>query len=172
MLAALPEIKQFVLLPASHSPGKHPAYASGSHRLEWLKLAVAKEGHRVWDVDLRRGGESFAVDTLEEAHAQGARRERLYWVLGADAYNAFEQWRKPARIRELCRLVVVNRPGNSLEARKTDDLIIPIPPHPASSTELRNELAEGKTGSPWLPGPVRAALEKLLPVENPYVRKN
>ena len=172
VLTALPDIKQLVFVPASQSPGKHPACASGEHRLEWLKLAVEPEGHRVWDTDLRRGGESFTVETLEEAHARGARRASLYWILGADAYNAFEQWRKPARIRELCRLIIVNRPGNTLEARKADDLIIPIPPHPASSSELRKELAEGRTGSPWLPGPVRGALEKLLPLENPYVRKN
>lgn len=165
---ALPQIKHVVFVPAGHSPGKHPVIASGELRMEWLRLA----GVEAWDVDVSRSGESFTVETLEEAHRLGACRQGLYWILGADAYAGFPGWKSPGRIRELCRLVVVNRPGNALYSQHADDLLVPIPPHPASSSELRTQLAAGDLTSAWIPAPVRTALEKFLPLQNPYVKKS
>lgn len=166
--AALPQIKQVVFVPAGQSPGKHPVAASGQQRLDWLRLA----GVEAWDVEIQRGGESYTVETLGEAHRLGARRDALYWILGADAYAGFPGWKSPARIRELCRLVVVNRPGNPLSPQNQDDILVAIPPHPAASSALRAQLASGDVSCPWLPGPVRASLEKLLPLQNPYVKKS
>lgn len=168
VLAALPQVKEVIFVPACRSPGKPGPLASGEQRLEWLRLAGAK----TWDYDLRRGGDSFTVHTLEEAHRLGAERASLYWIVGADAYLGFPGWRNPERIRELCRLIVVNRPGHALSPQSAEDLFVPIPPHPASSTELRSRLAAGDATSGHLPAPVRAALEKLLPLQNPYVRKS
>lgn len=170
--AAIPTIKQIIFVPAFQSPGKHAAGATGEQRLRWLKLATQNEvGFGVWDIELERRGESFTVHTLESAHKQGAAFERLYWIMGADAYATFESWREPARIRELCSLVVVSRPGKALRAQHTADILLPIPPHPASSTEIRAQLASGETTSPWLPAVLRAEMEKILPLQNPYVRK-
>lgn len=167
----MPQIQQLVFVPAAQSPGKQPVGASAEQRLKWLKLAVEPEGFLVWEADLDRGGESFTVETLGEAHKQSAAYERLYWILGADAYASFGRWREPERIRELCRLVVVNRPGQKINMRESSDLLLEIPPHPASSSEIRAQLASGDTSSPWIPDAVRSDMEKILPLHNPYVRK-
>jgi nicotinate-nucleotide adenylyltransferase len=167
-LAALPEVKQFVFVPAAHSPGKAPAVAPPERRLAWLRLAAEPLGFRVWDREVAKGGESYTVDTVEAAHAAGARRENLYWLLGADAYAAFPRWRSPERIRTLCRLLVVDRPGQETAPLHPSDRFVGIPLHPASSTALRARLAAGDDARDWLPPGVRAALDKLLPGENPY----
>ncbi len=167
-----PEIKQIVFVPASVSPGKPAPVAPGKDRLYWLSLVALPEGFPVWEADIQRGGDSFTIETLEEAHHLGAEKHRLFWIIGADSYSTFSGWKQPDRIRNLSRLLVVNRPGTPVARLHADDEILAIPPHPASSTALRADLRQGRTTSPDLPAPIRAALEKFLPGQNPYVRKN
>lgn len=167
---ALPQIEQIVFVPASQSPGKKPPTANADQRLKWLRMGVQPDGFGVWDIELQRNGDSFTVDTLEQAHRLGAVREKLFFILGFDAFRGFSSWKNPERIRELCRLIVVNRPGETPIETISDDIFVPIPPHPASSSEIRAQLASGGS-SPWLPEPVKTDLEKLLPLHNPYVRK-
>lgn len=164
-LAAIPGA-QLAFVPAFQSPGKQPPVASPDQRLHWLELATHAGPFQVWQQELRRGGPSFTVETLMAAHSEGASRENLYWLLGADAYEHFGNWKEPERIRSLARLLVVNRPGSNLERASREDLIISLPPHPASSTRLRGELATGQVQSPDLPARVAEAL--LLTGQNPY----
>lgn len=168
-LRAVPEAKQLVFIPAAHSPGKAAGCASPAQRLEWLRLAVEPEGWKVWDTEVSRGGESYTVDTLQEAHDAGARAERLWWLVGADAYASLPGWRNPERIRELAQILVVSRPGREVMRQSSSDRIVEIAPHPASSTALRARLGRGEKAADWLPAPVSAALERLLPGQNPYV---
>ncbi|RZA07568.1 MAG: nicotinate (nicotinamide) nucleotide adenylyltransferase [Proteobacteria bacterium] len=169
-LAALPGA-QLVFVPAQQSPGKHPPVASPAERLAWLEKAVAAGIFQVWDAELKRDGVSYTVDTLLQAHGAGARRENLYWLVGADAYATFPAWKDPARIRALAKLLVVNRPGSPIEAQDAEDLIVEIPPHPASSTALRAALAAGQEAPEEIPAPVNEELGKLLLLgRNPYAR--
>ncbi len=168
--SAIPALQQILFVPAFHSPGKYPISASAEQRLEWLNLAVLPAGFGIWNLELERKGESYTVHTLEQARHMGAVKDRLYLIMGSDAYAGFNSWKSPKRIRELCRLVVVGRSGESISTGQKEDLFLPIPPHPASSSEIRSQLASGSL-SRWLPAPVRAHLEKILPLHNPYVRK-
>jgi nicotinate-nucleotide adenylyltransferase len=169
----LPQIEQIVFVPAALSPGKAPPLASAELRLRWLRSVAGPEGFASWDWELEQTGESFTVNTLLEATRLGAIRDSLYWVVGADAYAALPSWREPARIRFLARLLVVNRPGHPLERQHPEDLILTIPPHPASSTAIRARLAAGDFAgaeSAGLPSLLRTELEQALPPNNPYVR--
>ena len=168
-LKALPEAKQLVFVPAWHSPGKKPACASPASRLSWVRMVAEPAGFGVWDLEVRRGGpESYTVDTLEAAHRLGASAEKLWWLLGADAYAGFSRWKNPARIRQLARLLVVARPGQSILPQETADRILSVPLHPASSTEIRAHLAKGEVNLEWLPPPLRQAISEVLPDQNPY----
>ncbi|MGE3260846.1 MAG: nicotinate (nicotinamide) nucleotide adenylyltransferase [Bacteriovoracia bacterium] len=167
-----PDIEQIVFVPTSHSPGKAPALASAEDRLRWLKLVTEPLGFLVWDEEILRGGESYTVDTLKAAHAHGAAKERLYWVVGGDAYVHFTHWRDPGTIRSLAQLIVVNRPGILLPAQSPGDVILEIVPHTASSSGIRAALAAEEQTIPYLPEPVRQDLTGLfLRSASPYVRK-
>lgn len=167
-----PEIKQIVFVPAAHSPGKIPTIAHAADRLRWLELVTKAAGFLVWDEEIRREGESFTVDTLRAAHAAGATKEKLYWILGGDAYAHFSGWRDPAVIRSLCQLIAVNRPGVNLPAQQAGDIVLEIQPHAASSTEIRAALGVGRDDCPYLPAPVSRDLDRLaLKSLNPYARK-
>lgn len=171
-LAALPGA-QLAFVPASQSPGKHPPVAPAELRLAWLEKALAPGIFQVWDAELVRGGVSYTVDTLLQAHGEGAVRETLYWLVGADAYATFPSWKDPARIRSLARLLVVNRPGSTVALQDPEDLVVEIPPHPASSTAIRRALGAASPDTEELLPAVRDDLNNLLlRGQNPYAKGN
>lgn len=99
-----------LLVPAALPPHRGAAEAPAADRLEMARLAAAGEPRlEVSDLELRRGGASYTVDTLEEL-----RRIRpgdsLYLVLGWDAAREIRSWRRPERVLALATLVVVSRP--------------------------------------------------------------
>lgn len=168
----LPTIEQIVFVPAAHSPGKNPIQATGADRLRWLQLAIGPHGFLVWDWEVRNGGESYTVETLRQAHALGAQRAKLFWIMGADAYANFPQWREPEVIRTLAKLIVVNRPGAQVTRLAPEDFLLEIPPHPASSTAIRAALAEAQETVPHLAPEVRQDIKGLvIRGLNPYARK-
>ncbi len=62
------------------------------------------------DVELRRSGPSWTVDTLRELAAAHPSAE-LFLILGIDAYEDVDTWSRPAELLELANLVVTTRPG-------------------------------------------------------------
>ncbi|MGZ3694157.1 MAG: nicotinate (nicotinamide) nucleotide adenylyltransferase [Bdellovibrionota bacterium] len=167
-----PEIEQIVFVPAAHSPGKTPTVAAATDRLRWLEMVAKPAGFLVWDEEIRREGESYTVDTLHAAHRAGATKEKLYWIMGGDAYVHFAHWKSPDVIRSLCQLIAVNRPGVCLPAQQPGDIVLEIQSHAASSTEIRAALAAGRDDCPYLPASVNRDLERLaLRSLSPYVRK-
>ena len=104
-------LDRVLLLPASIPPHKAGASAPAPDRLEMSRLAVrGRPRLEVSDLELRRPGPSYTVDTLEElAHQRSG--DELYLVLGWDAARELASWREPERVQELARLVIVTRPG-------------------------------------------------------------
>ena len=164
VLANLPQIEQLVLLPAFQSPGKPAPIASPEKRLLWTKTTAEKEGFLGSNAEIKAGGTSYTVETLEKFHKNGAAKERIYLVLGADSYASFSSWKSPEKIRSLCQIVVVNRPGSFLKKEDPSDTILETKMHEASSTEIRRILKTGKIPIDLIPLPVCEELQK----KNPY----
>ena len=101
------------LIPAAIPPHKQDKVCrSGDQRLEMLKLAIG--GHssiRPWDVELRRGGVSYTIDTLHALRDEHPKAE-VFLLMGADSLLDLPNWRQPSEICQLACLVVVNRPGS------------------------------------------------------------
>ncbi len=148
--------EKIMILPAGISPGKPPASATGSHREAMALLGTnGHENVSVLDLELRRTGPSYTVETLVEL-------SRLYpgdeWLLivGADAWRDFRTWRDPDHILDLARVVVFPRDRIDLDPASfpprvtlLDDFLVQV-----SSTELRRRLAAGETVAHLVPGPV------------------
>ncbi len=166
--AALEELvlDRLVFIPAAQSPfkpGTQPAPAAIRTRL--LRLALA--GETRFDVDeleLRRGGVSFTVDTVREFATRhpGA---QLFWLVGADHVPTLPKWREAEALAQLVEFVVIPRPG---EAEAT----LPPPyrlhhlsgwPLRVSSSDIRLRVAAGKPVRQLVPAPVAEviAAEKL-----------
>ena len=109
-LSAL-DLGEIRVIPAATPPHRRAPTASAAQRLCMAQLAAADfPGFVVDDRELRRGGLSYTVLTLESF-----RREfgdlPLCLLLGMDAFEGIETWHQWSRLPELAHLVVMTRPG-------------------------------------------------------------
>jgi nicotinate-nucleotide adenylyltransferase len=78
-----------------------------------VRLAI--EGHprfAVSDLELRRPGLSYTVDTLQALAAGG---DALWLVIGSETFLDLLSWRDPRRVASLARLVVIPRAGSAFD---------------------------------------------------------
>ena len=103
-------LDEIVFIPAFVPPHKlGQDYAPAQHRYAMTELAVRSFPHfTVSDMELRRSGVSYTIDTLRELHELYPER-KLYFIIGADSLFAFEVWKEPGRICKACTLVVAVR---------------------------------------------------------------
>ena len=93
---------------------KVPHAASPEGRLEMVRLAVASHpAFEVSDVEVRRPGPSYTVDTLALLQDRLGPAAELFFILGLDSLAELPQWHEPQRLLQLCRLVAVPRPGEA-----------------------------------------------------------
>jgi len=107
-------LDRVVFVPAAAPPHKPASeLASAQHRFEMVRLAVAGHpGFEVSDVELRRRGPSYTVDTVEALARPGL---ELFLPVGSETFLDLLAWRRPRRIVELTRLVVVPRTGSAFD---------------------------------------------------------
>jgi len=106
-------LQEVWFLPAAQAPHKRSAPpAPAARRVEMLELAIAgNDSFRVCNLEIRRGGLSFTVDTLTQLTAERPEAE-WFFLLGADSLDDLPNWRQPERICSLAVPVVVSRPGS------------------------------------------------------------
>ena len=148
-------LDQVLFVPAGRPWLKEgQALTDPGHRVRMVELAISSNpyfGLRRNEVD--RAGLSYTVDTLEELGSEFPLGTEFYFILGLDAFESFHRWKEPERVLELCRLVVVSRPGYAEEERDQvmarywdrSDRIHLLPVHNVdfSATEIRRRAAEG-----------------------------
>ena len=108
------DLERVILVPSATPPHKvgtdAAPVAPAELRLEWARAAVAQEpGLEVDDLELRRAGKSFTVDTVREIGARTA-PEKPVFLIGDDAFALFATWRKPAELMRLAHFAVLTRP--------------------------------------------------------------
>lgn len=125
------------------------------HRLEMTRLAVRSNPFfSLSDIEIKRSGPTYTVDTLEYLHRQNGSTE-FFFITGADAIIEILTWKDVARVFELCNFIAVTRPGYSLE--NMNDVLSGLDPgfqrkihiHETSgimvsSTEIRQSVAKGE----------------------------
>ena len=142
-----------LVIPAFLPPHKTMAEGSpeAAQRLELCRLAFADSaGAEVSDLELRREGPSYTVDTLRILRGENP-GAGLYFLVGTDMLLYMEQWHEFREIFRLCTLAALPRNEGELPklrrfaARLRESYgarveVIPTPPLPMDSTTLRGEL--------------------------------
>ena len=104
-------LDRVLFVPAGAPPHK-PAtlLAPAADRFEMVRRAIADHPRfDVSDVELRRAGPSYTVDTLT---ALAARGDELFYIVGSETFLDLLTWREPKRVAALARLVVIPRAGS------------------------------------------------------------
>jgi nicotinate-nucleotide adenylyltransferase len=171
-------LDRVLFVPAALPPHKSPRHlAPAHHRYAMVTLATAgNSSFAVSDIELRRAGTSYTVDTIEALRAASA--DELFVLIGSETFLDLLSWKDAPRLARLSRLVVVPRAGSSFDAEsaqaqkvlreigqerfvRVDDapsgegvLIVPATSLPISSSDLRRRARDGRSLAYRLPAPV------------------
>ncbi len=105
------ELAEIRFIPAANPPHRHAPVATATQRLRMVELAIGDiPGFVVDDREIRRGGPSYTVPTLESLRREFGARP-LCLLMGMDAFEGIETWHQWQRLPELAHLVVMTRPG-------------------------------------------------------------
>jgi nicotinate-nucleotide adenylyltransferase len=163
--AAQLDLQRVLLTPVAAPPHKDAECDPGPHeRLELCRLAVqGDERLDVCDVEVRRGGPSYTVDTLRELHARDP-EDDLTFIVGGDIALGLPSWHEPEAVLGLARLAVAERSGGGREdvaarlaerfADACPPLFFDMPRLDISSSQIRRRIAEGRPIRYLVPDPV------------------
>jgi nicotinate-nucleotide adenylyltransferase len=128
-----------------------------------LKLAVLHhKKFKVSDLELKRKGISYTVDTLREIGLQWP-KTALYLVLGSDNLKFLPSWKEPEEILGLAKVVLVERPKARLSRTKiwvNRAVVIKAPHLEVSSSQIREKVRRKEKISFWVPERVEKYIEK------------
>jgi nicotinate-nucleotide adenylyltransferase len=182
------ELERVIFVPSAQPPHKthleRDPIAPAADRLHWVELAIADEPlFEVNGSELEREGASYSVDTLNALTAELA-PARIVFILGYDAFIEMGTWREPEQILNMVDIVVVSRPpvtpgpmeewlptfahdlveiaedgcsalnrtsGNRIDLLEIDALDV-------SASEIRSDLAAGRSTIDTVPEPVQQAI--------------
>lgn len=142
-----------------------------SDRLEMVRRAVKGEPRfRVEDLECRREGPSYAIDTVRELQRAHPGVDWI-WILGEDAYRGLPTWKAFPALAAAVSFAVARRGLDETPASAERDATLPasganlgplpsfpgvrataldMPPDAASSTAIRATAAAGADLSVWL----------------------
>jgi nicotinate-nucleotide adenylyltransferase len=169
------ELDRVLLTPVALAPHKTTADVDPGpdERLRLCRLAVqGDERLDVCDIEVRRGGPSYTVDTLREFHARTP-EDDLTFILGGDIALGLPSWHEPEAVLALATLAVAERGGaerRDVAARLEESFpgidpprFFDMPRLDISSSQIRRRIAEGRSIRYLVPDPVaeRIARGKL-----------
>ena len=117
------DMEKVIFIPCAVPPHKRiSGLASAEHRLAMVQLAVEGD-HRfeVSDMEIRRGGVSYAIDTVRGLREQHTGME-LCFIIGADSLKELHQWKSINDLLPMCRFVTFARQGFAVSGLKPDEL--------------------------------------------------
>ena len=155
-------------IPARIPPHKGNVRASSEQRYQMARLACEGNPYfEVSDVEIRREGPSYTVDTLRSFRIRNANAE-IYLIMGADSAQDLGSWKDHETILEQSNVIVLGRTGvagDAISARLSPRIkFLPTPLIELSSSDIRRQVHAG--GS--IRYMVTESVEKYIRAENLY----
>lgn len=134
-----------------HKPGK--VSTPYEHRHAMVEIACECDPRFVPSRLEDRGGKSYSIDTIARVKAQLSGADRLYFLIGADAFAEIGTWRRSGDVLRAVDFIVVSRPGydypvpNGARVHRLQSLALPV-----SSSAIRADFAAGRRSPDVPPG--------------------
>ena len=147
-------LSKVLVVPAHVSPFKTVGPAPLDDDFRWKLVQLACEGHPLLepcDIELRRGGVSYTIDTVREIKALYPDAE-LFFIVGEDSVAGLPYWRSYDELAKMCRFVSFPRTReSSTEIRRRmengESLEGLVDPRVAEALALRRAEATGGRGN-------------------------
>ncbi len=154
-------LERVLFVPAARPPHKSRGTCAGyEDRYSMVRLAV--KGEPPFEASRLEAGQvkSYSVATIQRVKAQLGPDDRLFVLIGADAFAEVRSWYRWQEVVREAEFIVVARPGGEYETppgarvQRLDTLALDV-----SSSEIRARLAAGET-PPELPPAVAAYIRE------------
>ena len=135
------ELDRLIFIPNTISPHKLTRItAPAGLRLQMIRAAIDGEPRfDVDDLELRRGGPSYAIDTAEEIQRRYPTATIIY-LIGEDNVDELQTWRRFEELQNLVQFAVLSR---SVTSSKRHSFPVVQREIDISSTDLRKRIAKG-----------------------------
>jgi nicotinate-nucleotide adenylyltransferase len=151
------DLDKVLFMPCNVQPLKgEMMLTSSEHRVAMIEEAIIDNlQFELLDIEIARGGRSYAIDSMREVHALYPDAE-IFFIVGADTLSEFYRWHDIYSLLDLTKFAIFSRPGQNFDdfsskKMKLDD------PWPAkllknvaqgrmidiSSSDIRHRVAEG-----------------------------
>ena len=152
-LASVCGAEKVIIIPTALSPFKNSSSATAEDRLDMCKLFFKEDLFSISDIEIKRGGKSYTVDTLTQIKEENPDAE-LFLFMGDDMLLSFDKWYCYQEILRLATIVCACRTENLEELQnmksfvknvlKAEERVIICEsvPFEISSTEIRSSLKD------------------------------
>jgi len=154
-------LDRVLLVPANIPPHKStPPVTDYAHRLKMVEIAVnaaADPRLQASDIEspaLTAGRTNYSLHTIQQLRKSMSASDKLYFLLGADAFKGLSTWHQPMELAKLCEFIVVSRPRYDFAtalAALPADLRSALTTHTidtvmedVSATEVRETVSQGR----------------------------
>lgn len=113
-------IKQVLFVPSGAPPHKRGQVLTPYiHRYTMVSLAVAVETGMTPSLlespqQLGENQPAYSIDTVRRVRAELKPNDRLFFIIGIDAFLDLAKWREPAALLHESEFIIASRPGYSL----------------------------------------------------------
>lgn len=106
-------LDRVIFIPSALPPHKRPDnLADAAHRIRMTHDAVSgHQGFAVSDIELKRTGPSYSIDTILHFKRTSSPDSRLFFILGIDAFLEINTWKSFRDLFALIPFIVITRPG-------------------------------------------------------------
>ncbi|MCJ7577911.1 MAG: nicotinate-nucleotide adenylyltransferase [candidate division Zixibacteria bacterium] len=159
------QLERVIFIPSASPPHKTEQELSPAEdRFEMTQLAVKGNPYFfVSDIELKREGLSYTVETLKELK-ELHRDSEIYFLTGSDVLDEITTWKDPEEIYKLAKIVIAVRPGfdkfdpENHFAKKS--IIVEITGMDISSTQIREKVRNGESIKYLVPSKVEEYIRK------------
>jgi len=121
-------LDRVLFVPSGNPPHKrHQRLTPYAHRFAMVSLACGGEKKFIpslLEAPRADGKLQYSVDTARAVRRTLGARDRLFFLIGLDAFFDLQQWKEPERLLALVEFIVVSRPGFRI-----DHLLAALPPN-------------------------------------------
>lgn len=157
-------LEKVIIMPTFTPPHKEAkSLASSKERLEMCRRTFSDSFYKISDLEIKREGKSYTVDTLE-ALKEIYPDDEIFLIIGSDMLLSFHKWYRYEDILSLCTLCVISRDDGERDkilsdyakdvlkkdAEKGEIIISRSAPVELSSTLIRERISKGEDVSVYL----------------------
>ncbi|GLX66850.1 nicotinate-nucleotide adenylyltransferase [Paenibacillus glycanilyticus] len=154
-------------IPTYHPPLKdNEPGVSSELRLQMIQEAIGgQSAFKALDIELKRGGMSYSIDTVLELRSRYPGAEFSY-IIGSDRINDLPRWHRIEELAELVTFIGLEREGTPLRLEQLPAYIrervmmTAMPPIGISSTDIRSRVEADRSIAYLVPDTVHQFIKR------------